>query len=221
MARLQKNRDSEQALKIRLRQGVCPPSQELGDYHLGLLRQSDERRIGRHIEGCPRCSAELAELRRFLDNESGRDEVAAPVTPPPAPYDRDVPTGFRFRELILRLGAGRPTPAVRGAGPSLITAGGADVLLVLEAQTVGQGQVQVDGQLSAQDLDAWTEALVEVRQQGVVRGIGTVSDLGAFRVGPFPAGPTTVRITAASGYSVVLEETELWDAPSDPGIVGR
>lgn len=57
-------------LQDRLTAGLyrhgCPPATELGEYHLGLLPQTQALGISRHLEDCPHCARELEELKDFM-----------------------------------------------------------------------------------------------------------------------------------------------------------
>jgi hypothetical protein len=44
----------------------CPQSQELGDYHLELVTVDRRQQIRLHLEVCPHCQQELADLARYL-----------------------------------------------------------------------------------------------------------------------------------------------------------
>ena len=57
MSRLEQARRFEQALRARLYRWDCPPVQQLGDYHLGLLSQAGADAIARHLGQCERCRA--------------------------------------------------------------------------------------------------------------------------------------------------------------------
>ncbi|MGQ9626948.1 MAG: hypothetical protein ACUVV0_08610 [Anaerolineae bacterium] len=63
-ARLQKG------LSFALFRRDCPPSQKLGEFHLGLLSMEEERSIAIHLERCPHCRQELTELDAFLFEET-------------------------------------------------------------------------------------------------------------------------------------------------------
>lgn len=58
----------------------CPPTQQLGDYALGLLPPADRFAVAAHADDCPRCADELAQIRAFLTIEAD--------PPPLTPLDR-------------------------------------------------------------------------------------------------------------------------------------
>lgn len=53
-------------LTARLYRFDCPSSGELGEYHLGTLPSDRAAAVARHLDGCPRCAGEVAQLRGFL-----------------------------------------------------------------------------------------------------------------------------------------------------------
>jgi hypothetical protein len=122
----------------------------------------------------------------------------------------------RLRERIATLLPRTPTLAVRGEQRAPLLAQAGDVLLVLDVESSGD-QLVVHGQVAADDPDRWTGALVEVRHQGVVRGVAEVDDVASFRCGPLPAGMSELRITALDGTSVVLPDVVLGNKEQAPG----
>src|SRR5687768_13842228 len=96
-ARLALARRFEGALSQRLHRWDCPPAQQLGDYHIGLVSFAEQRRIATHLEVCVACSAEIEELRVFL-----AEEAPVPVRetrPEIAPVERP----GRLRSLVAQL----------------------------------------------------------------------------------------------------------------------
>jgi anti-sigma factor RsiW len=63
-------------LTTKLYRWDCPPTQELGDYQLGLLASVQSRVVQSHLLSCLRCTAELASLTNFLANDP---MLAAPI----------------------------------------------------------------------------------------------------------------------------------------------
>ena len=200
-SRLAQAKVVEQVLHTQLNRFDCPPAQQLGDYHLGLVSQSDERAIIRHIEHCMRCTAELEELRTFLNPDVASDPQPAPV---PVRAGR-----VRLRELVARVLPRTPALALRGAGGGPFMAEANGTTIVLEAQAAAQGLVNVLGQVVADDQDSWIDALVELRAQGALRATTVVDDLGAFRCTAVPADLSEVRITAPQGQTLVVRDVNL------------
>lgn len=66
----------QQALRALLYRVECPDAQALGEYYLGfgLLSAADRAIIGEHLKECSLCAADLARLKRFLEET---DEVSS------------------------------------------------------------------------------------------------------------------------------------------------
>lgn len=191
----------EQVLHTQLNRLDCPPAQQLGDYHLGLVSQPDERAIIRHIAHCVHCTAELEELRRFLAADVVHERQPDPV---PARTPRR-----RLRELVARVLPRTPVLALRGSGAGPLMAEANGTMIVLEAQAAAPGLINILGQVVADDQDGWIDALVEVRAQGALRATTVVDDLGAFRCSSVPADLSEVRITGPQGQTLVLRDVNL------------
>jgi anti-sigma factor RsiW len=202
-ARLAHARQVEQMLTTQLRRWDCPTPQQLGNYHLGMAEQAEDRRIVRHLESCAACMAEVEELRRFLS-----DEVEAPQAAPravPAPR----PSRPRLGELVARLLPQAPAMALRGAASGPIVAEVDGITLILDVQSSSEGKVDVVGQIASDDQDAWTGALVEVRAEGTLVALAEVDDLGGFTCISLPASPVDLRATTPGGKTVVLPSVDL------------
>jgi anti-sigma factor RsiW len=73
-------------LKQNLYRWNCPPSQQLGEYQLGLLSPQEAAEVQNHLASCPLCMAELTALATFLANdpmlvESPMPQVRVAVRP--------------------------------------------------------------------------------------------------------------------------------------------
>lgn len=113
----------------RLYRLTCPPSEELGEYHLGLLEAGRVESLAAHLVGCPHCARELSAMKDFLA------DVASDLQT--SPFER-------VRVLIAELvqgaaGAGSPglAPAyvgLRGEGEEPITYQAEEVRVLIEFQ---------------------------------------------------------------------------------------
>lgn len=56
----------EKRLAAQLYRVTCPTADELGEYHLHLITGSQAATIKQHLEDCPHCRAELAQLQTYL-----------------------------------------------------------------------------------------------------------------------------------------------------------
>lgn len=73
----------------------CPTPLELGEYHLDLLDGDQAAAVTRHLEDCPRCSREVAQLKGYLG------KLAPSLEPSPLEQVKE-----RARVLIARLVSG-------------------------------------------------------------------------------------------------------------------
>jgi len=200
-ARLEQARQFERAIVSRLQRWDCPSPQRLGEYHLGLASAEEAGLLRQHVQQCVRCTEEVHVLQSFLGTES---LVQVQQRQP-----RTRPLRLRLGEVLATLLPQTPALAMRGQAQQPVVAVADTTTVVLEAQSAAQGMVAVVGQVT-DDADAdWSEALVELRQADTLIAITQVDAIGGFVAGPFPAGPTTVRITTPTGRSIVLPEVEL------------
>lgn len=121
----------ERKLQATLFRVDCPTAAELGDYHLHLLDGERGAVIAGHLQICPHCAAEVAQLTSFLA------EVG---------HDLEISTGERLRKWIGRLltppstSTGlRPAMALRGDDhpPLTFVAGPAQIVLEFEIDASG------------------------------------------------------------------------------------
>jgi hypothetical protein len=59
----------ELELLSKLYRWDCPPSQVLGEYQIGMLRQGQGAAVKNHLRACVLCTAEVATLTEFLAND--------------------------------------------------------------------------------------------------------------------------------------------------------
>ena len=57
----------QNGLTNRLFRAACPPSIELGEYHLGFVPMATSAAIKQHLAECPFCSQELTQLASYMD----------------------------------------------------------------------------------------------------------------------------------------------------------
>ncbi len=203
-ARLQDAGALERALASALHRWDCPPPDRLGDYHLGLLSQGQQRAITAHLDICPRCKDEVEELRTFLAEE------AATATPPEhlAPTSVQlVPLGRRLHVSIAHLlptGPRQHLDGVRGSGHGPLVAQADLATIVLESIPAEPYTVRLVGQIADErgQQERWKGALVEIRQGRSILTAAFVDEVGGFSARPVPTGPTELMITAADGVSI-------------------
>jgi hypothetical protein len=94
------------ALQRRLLAGlyraVCPTSDELGEYQLGLLPADQASAMTQHLAECPHCTREVAQLQTYLADLSPAQEPKS--VPGPLEQVQD-----RVRTLIAQLASATST----------------------------------------------------------------------------------------------------------------
>ncbi|HEY4688946.1 MAG TPA: hypothetical protein VIK33_06520 [Anaerolineae bacterium] len=119
-------------LATRLYRIECPSPMELGEYHLGLLDSTRTATVARHLDECPHCTHEIAELKTYLNHLAPTLELSLPD---------------RIKVLIARLVSGAQgaaservtlTPAFAGirgeqAGPAVYQTDGVQVAIEIQS----------------------------------------------------------------------------------------
>ena len=187
----------QKRLTTRLYRITCPSPLELGEYHLRLLPASQMLVVAQHVRECPYCTREMAELEGFLGDLVTEDSFAGTA-----------------KVLIARLiggqaGAGKPAVAVRGEakGPIVFEADG--IVVTLDIQSSPNGQLSIQGQVAADDLERWTGALAELRQGDQLEFSTRIDDLGAFQYEGAVHGRKEIRITPQGSDVTILLNFEL------------
>lgn len=196
-ARLAAARTFEQALGARLFRYDCPPVQALSDFHWGLLAAEPADAVAAHVQRCPACSVELAELRQNLA------DTAASQVPTAPPARTRWPS---LRTLQARSSASGPVLALRGSSdqPILATAGPHTLFLALQPE--GDQGLALAGQLLAQPAEPWQSGLVEVRQAGAVRYVAVLEPHGGFQCSLPTREPVELRFVAEGEPVIVFRD---------------
>jgi anti-sigma factor RsiW len=111
---------------------TCPEPTELGEYHLGILPAEQAEAVTRHLDECPHCRREVAQLAEYL----------AELEPSPS-LDLVDQVRENVRVLVARLVSGGPlgqpalAPAyagLRGGGPEPLIYQAQEIQVMLEIQ---------------------------------------------------------------------------------------
>ena len=89
-------------------------AESLGAYALGALPEDERAELERHLQECPSCRRELAELQAAVDVLPG---ATPPVQPPPELRARIMAAVESEAELLRAAGAGADRPRGRRRGP--------------------------------------------------------------------------------------------------------
>lgn len=188
-------------LTARLFRATCPPSLELGEYHMGLLPAADAGRVRAHVDECPHCTADLAVIA---------DYMAQPDLAPA--LDLLGPIKERAQVLVARLvsggralGAlGTPGPVfapalagVRGgeAGPLIFEAEEIQIAIELQAGPQPTSQVSLLGLI--QGPDDFSGAPVRVWRDDDLIAAESVDEVGNFVIDGLESGQYALTIGKA------------------------
>lgn len=120
---------------------------DVGAYALGLLEAADRQAFEEHLEGCPACAEELAELAGMKGLLSGIGPVEAPET---GPAGADITDLVRRRAQSQRRHARRQVLLAAAASVALL-AGGVGVGLAVAGQPSSQVSPNAGKTFSAVD----------------------------------------------------------------------
>lgn len=122
----------QEQLSIRLFRATCPAPERLGEYHLGLLPPAQTETVAQHLQECPHCTREVAQLEAYMSDlapalapnrlEQAKEWVRVRIA-------RLVEGGVDTGSLLAPIPAG-----IRGeeTGPHVYEAG--DIEVMLEVQ---------------------------------------------------------------------------------------
>ena len=124
-ARVAERMAFEHRLRRILHRHNCPSPDMLRDYHWGFLPADEHQRIASHLDICPHCAAELADLAEFVPAE--RSEPSGTL------LDRAHQAAAQVRLVVAQIlsPAPSPIPALRGD-----TRGNTRDLLLFDAEDV-------------------------------------------------------------------------------------
>lgn len=191
-------------LTAQLYRITCPPSLELGEYHLRLLPASQMLVVAQHLRECPHCVREVEQLQSYLSDELAPNEAAGLLD--------------GIKVLVARLVGGSigdrssmpsAVVALRGEGKGPITFEANGLVIILDVQATLKGRVSVLGQVAVDDQDLWTGALVELRQANMPPITTLLDDLGVFRFEEARIGSTEIIITSPHDIIVQIPNLDI------------
>ncbi len=149
LARLRKRVVLEHQLRRTLYRFDCPPPDLLRDYECGYAAADEQRRLEAHLETCPHCAAELADLAESVEVEfiSRSSELVA----------RAERAAARMGLIVARLisPAPRPVLALRGETREVLLFEAGDMALSVNLEQEENGAYTLFGQvLSPQPIAA-------------------------------------------------------------------
>jgi hypothetical protein len=199
--RVETLRREQQLLTSSLFRISCPSAAQLGEYHLHLLPPAQMLVISRHLRECPYCNREIDQLKEFLTDLAPGSEGSLLQK-----------TKLLIAQLVSGPGvsapAGEPSFALRGENEGPMTFEVEGILIVIDFQKTNDGKLTLLGQLAADQQDDWTDASVNLNQEGQPVLSTKVDDLGAFRLGGILPGLVGLQIEARDGTIVMVPTFE-------------
>lgn len=185
------NRLKKQSYRV-----TCPTPMELGDYHLDYLPDPQKLVVAQHLRECALCRREVTVLEGFLIDLAPESSLLGTA-----------------KVLVARLMGGQAenalAPALRGEAKGPLTFEVDSTVIILDIQSAKDGKVDILGQVAAEDQDQWTEALVELRQDGQLEFSTRVDDLGAFQAEGIIPGPKELQIISEDHSLIVISNFEV------------
>lgn len=172
--RVEDMRQWQISLGARLFRAACPPSLEIGEYHLGLLSPERQLAVAQHLLDCPHCAAELADLRGFVA-DLGPLPQAGPLA-----QARKQAQSF-FARLVGGGSTAQPLAlGLRGdeAAPLIFEAGDAQIILEVVEDCEQAGRQTIVGLLIG--LDDASVFTARLWQAGQPSAASAVDSLGNF-----------------------------------------
>ncbi len=165
-----------------LQRSTCPELDDLLLYQAGLMTGVSQQQLARHIQGCPDCRHELAQL-------------ATPAAPPLP--ERLAAAGRRLLDALRVSAPPQPALALRGNAHQQLEyqAGDYHLLLAIIPPVAGEDIWQIEGQISHADAPAaLPEATVQALRADNLVAQDSVDEFGFFALDQLPAGSYTLQI---------------------------
>ena len=159
-ARLAASAAFERRLHQALDRFDCPSSDLLRDHYWGYLAADERQRVTAHLETCPPCRAELAELAAFV-----ADERAQPSS---ALLARAQQAAAQARLVVARLLAPDPrlAPALRGETQEVLLFDADGIAVSVNMEQEETGAYTLFGQVLAPEPSLTTGGYARLTERG-------------------------------------------------------
>ena len=201
-ARLALARTAETTMRTRLYRFDCPSSQELTDYHMGLVNSTTDRQITRHLALCVTCQAEIETLRSFMHTDHPYAHLVAPTQAAPS-------LSSALHDLIASILPPTPQLALRGNSLRNLTARAGSTTLMLVPERDKSGQLTLAGQILDDDIDQWIGAQVEIYHNEHISHSSMIDELGGFALHAIPSETITLRVIPHKGRAIKVPALDL------------
>jgi hypothetical protein len=190
-------RGFETALTAVLYRQHCPALDDLLQWQAGILAATAAQRVEQHVDTCPHCRTELAQLAAATPAEAPR-AVRSSQPAPPAWRTRLAQTG-RDILAVLRPMPLQPAAALRGtaAREMLYHAGDYQVVLKIAPPLAAENVRQLEGQITGHDNPAVVPhgaRVALIGDEGAAICDDTVDEFGYFALDNVESGEYTLRI---------------------------
>jgi hypothetical protein len=167
----------------------CPSSITLGEFNLQLLSHAEKRTVEAHVDTCPLCTGELAEMKSFM-GETAQNKLKEILE-----------SGKRIVAELLETPIGEAAMQTRGAGlgTRIYIAGGLQFSLSAQPDPSDEKLKSIIGLATGEEADRMVAHLVH---EGNSIQISEVDELGNFRFGGLDQGVFDVFVR---GEDVTVE----------------
>lgn len=186
---LQRVRRLEQETKwltANLFRQACPNTDDLGDFHLGLLPEAQVRSIEQHLAHCPYCSRELVQYQDFLGDPPEQPSLAKRVV---------LSLARLLDETLLPQQMLSPAYSLRGEDSvTLYQANGLQISLDVQEDVEKPGHKSIVGVITGADAQAFT---VDLWQDGEYLDTALIDETGGFTLSALLPGVYELIIKGA------------------------
>ncbi|MCI0712054.1 MAG: hypothetical protein L0154_18005 [Chloroflexi bacterium] len=191
------------ALARLLYRAKCPSSDELRNYHFDLVDPETNEVVNKHLKLCRFCRQDLQEMIEFIEAEEPRVELPT--------FDITAPNFMFAKPASGERVALRGGSSVRGvdSGPLMFEAQTATIFLDLE--TTAKGYILRGQVMDQDDMELWSEATVEIWQDGYQIDTIQADDMGSFDYLLEEAGMIDIHVIATDKTSIIISDIEYKD----------
>jgi hypothetical protein len=203
---------AEEKMRRKLHRWDCPNKDELGEFALSILSETEQALITEHVEGCPTCQRDLAVLRQFWEEMDRAEAHERDMIQQNRPRQPKGSTSNHRGILGNLVGVMRGAAAMRGDEMGGLQSFEWENLRLRVSATPEQGHYELRGQLSGPDAPRWRNGLVKVQQGDDRPVLSIVDDRNKFQCRLPRPGEAAMTITAQDGKTIGLEKVRI-----DPG----
>jgi hypothetical protein len=182
----------------------------LRDYWFEFLNVEDHAFIEKHLERCPRCREEYAQIEAFLEEPDDEEEPLEPKVaglPPTLPANAIVAEFVSEPAQAYRGVAASGVPVLRGQAPETLMFATNNETIFMELSPSSSGINMLNGQLIAEHAsDHWERAVVEMWRERSLECMTIMDDMGTFQCQVNQSGTIQVRIIAEDGKNIVIDD---------------